>query len=322
MSEVINISGKLTDENDLDAPTDSIHFDDLFVFEGKLNAGTYYLMVKGDGTETGRYTVRAIVDAGQTAFVNRCTNISRSAGINGPLYGCQWHLKNNDQFRNSAGQDIRVEEVWPTRTGSGIYVAVVDDGMHYQHEDLKDNVLTSFNHNYDPDTTDTTDIYHPFEDHGTAVAGLIAAKDNGLGMRGVAPEAKIYGYNYLVLQSDANEANAMSRNATTTAISNNSWGPGDSARPEHTTELWEAAVKDGGEQRLWWKWRFLRLGCRQRGRTRLLHPGRVFQLLRRDCRLRRRPRRHTQRILGKRREPVGVRAVQQREGGPAQNSHH
>ena len=114
--------------------------------------------------------------------------------------------------------------------------------MHYQHEDLTGNVLTSFNHNYDPDLTD---IYHPFEDHGTAVAGLIAAKDNSLGMRGVAPEAKIYGYNYLVEESDANEANAMSRNAATTAISNNSWGPGDSGRPEPATELWETAVKDG-----------------------------------------------------------------------------
>ena len=114
--------------------------------------------------------------------------------------------------------------------------------MHYRHEDLTDNVLTSFNHNYDPDLTD---IYHPFEDHGTAVAGLIAAKDNSLGMRGVAPDAKIYGYNYLVEQTDANEADAMSRNAATTAISNNSWGPGDSGQPEPATELWEAAVEDG-----------------------------------------------------------------------------
>ena len=151
-------------------------------------------------------------------------------------------LKNDNQFRNSGGHDIGVEEVWPTYTGSGINVAVVDDGMHHQHEDLTDNVLTYFNHNYDPDRTD---IYHPFEDHGTAVAGLIAAKDNGLGMRGVAPEAKIYGYNYLVEQSDANEANAMSRNSATTAISNNSWGPGDFGQPEPATELWEAAVKDG-----------------------------------------------------------------------------
>ena len=243
VSDVTNVSGGLTDENDMSAPVDSVHFDDLFIFEGRLDAGTYYLKVTGkDATDTGHYTVRALVDGSYTYFANRCSGISRSTGINDPLYGCQWHLNNDDQFRNSGGHDIRVEEVWPTYTGSGINVAVVDDGMHYQHEDLTDNVLTSFNHNYHPDLTD---IYHPFEDHGTAVAGLIAAKDNNLGMRGVAPEAKIYGYNYLVEDTDANEADAMSRNASTTAISNNSWGPGDSGQPEPATELWEAAVEDG-----------------------------------------------------------------------------
>ena len=243
VSEVTNISGGLTDENDLRAPVDSIHFDELFIFEGRLDAGTYYLKVTGkDATDTGRYTVRAIVAGSYTYFVNRCSSISRSTGIDDHLYGCQWHLNNDDQFRNSGGQDIRVEEVWPTYTGSGINVAVVDDGMHYRHEDLTDNVDTTLNHNYDPDLTD---IYHPFEDHGTAVAGLIAAKDNSFGMRGVAPEAKIYGYNYLLVDTDANEADAMSRNAATTAISNNSWGPGDYGHPEPATELWEAAVKDG-----------------------------------------------------------------------------
>ena len=241
--EVLNIIGDLTDENDLAAPVDSVHFNHLFFFQGRLEAGTYYLKVTGkDATETGRYTVRAIVESSYTLFVNRCSNIPTSSSINDPLYGCQWHLKNNDQFRNSGGHDIRVEEVWPTYTGAGINVAVVDDGMHFQHEDLTDNVLTSFNHNYDPDLTD---IYDPFEYHGTAVAGLIAAKDNSLGMRGVAPEAKIYGYNYLLVETDANAANAMSRNAAITAISNNSWGPGDSGQPEPASELWEAAVKDG-----------------------------------------------------------------------------
>ena len=243
VSRVVYISGDLADENDLAAPIDSVHFDDSFLFQGSLHAGTYYLKVTGkDAEETGRYTVRAIVESSHTYFVNRCSNIPTSSSINDPLYGCQWHLNNDDQFRDGAGQDIRVEEVWPTYTGSGINVAVVDDGMHYQHEDLTDNVLTGFNHNYDPDQTG---IYHSFNNHGTSVAGLIAAKDNGLGMRGVAPEAKIYGYNYLVAQNDANEADAMSRNAATTAISSNSWGPSDSGYPEPATELWEAAVRDG-----------------------------------------------------------------------------
>ena len=64
-------------------------------------------------------------------------------------------------------------------------------------------------------------------------------------MRGVAPRATIYGYNYLVEQSNANEADAMSRNAATTAIYNNSWGPGDFAGPETAGSMWQAAVEDG-----------------------------------------------------------------------------
>ena len=229
VSHAIGISGEIFDSNNFQAPLDSFHFASRFIsFQGSLDAGTYTLKVTGkSGAETGRYTVRAIVERTYTSFENRCSNIARSSGINDPFYGCQWHLNNDDQFRNSAGQDIRVEEVWPTYTGNGINVAVVDDGMHYNHEDLRDNVLTSLNHNYDPDQTD---IYDYYQWHGTAVAGIIAAEANSLGVRGVAHEANIYGYNYLVEVNDANRADAMSRNATTTAVSNNSWGPLDFGR--------------------------------------------------------------------------------------------
>ena len=238
-----DLDAELFDSNNVRAPIDSVHFASRFVFQGTLDAGTYYLKVTGkDATETGRYTVRAIVEGSYTYFENRCTSISRSSGINDPLYGCQWYLNNDDQFRNSAGYDIKVEEVWPTYTGSGITVAVVDDGMHYTHEDLKDNVDVARNHDYG---TGGTDIYDYFDWHGTAVAGLIAAKDNGLGIRGVAPEATIYGYNYLEYGSDANRADAMYRNATTTAVSNNSWGPRDYGEPNHVNELWERAVERG-----------------------------------------------------------------------------
>ena len=115
VSKVTNISAALTDENDLAAPVNPVHSVDTFFFQGRLGPGTYYLKVTGkDASDTGRYTVRAIAEGSYTYFVDRCSNISRSAGINDPLYGCQWHLNNDDQFRNSAEQDIRVEEVWPT----------------------------------------------------------------------------------------------------------------------------------------------------------------------------------------------------------------
>ena len=237
-----------TDGMLLDASSNPVQghiFDDHrgFYMQFSLNAGTYYVKVAADwATDTGRYTIRATEDPVQDPFRDSCSSLPRRADISDPLYGCQWHLNNYDQFSNGAGQDIRVEEVWPTYTGSGINVAVVDNGMHYQHEDLTDNVLTAFNHNY---YRGLTDIYHPFANHGTAVAGLIAAKDNSLGMRGVAPGAKIYGYNLLERFNAANKANAMSRNAATTAISNNSWGSVNNGRPGHANEVWEIAVKDG-----------------------------------------------------------------------------
>ena len=242
-SRDIDTDGMLLDDSS--NPVQGPIIDDRhgFSMQFSLNAGTYYVKVAGNGAmDTGRYTIRATEDPRQDPFRDSCSNFPRRADISDPLYGCQWHLNNDNQFSNGAGQDIRVEEVWPTYTGSGINVAVVDHGMHYQHEDLTDNVLTAFNHNYDPRLTD---IYHPYENHGTAVAGLIAAKDNSLGMRGVAPGAKIYGYNLLERFYAANKANAMSRNAATTAISNNSWGSVDNGRPGHANEVWEIAVKDG-----------------------------------------------------------------------------
>ena len=209
-----------------------------FGIEHKLETGTYYVKVTGDGS-TGKYTIRASEDIIYQRFVDVCSG--KTSSLQDKFAGCQWHLKNTGQFTGGAGQDINVDTVWPDYKGEGITVAVVDDGMHHQHEDLHENVAASKNHDY----TGGGDIYDPVETHGTAVAGIIAARDNSTGMRGVAPQATIYGYNYLVGQSNANEANAMSRNAATTAISNNSWGPGDYGGPEPATKMWETAVRNG-----------------------------------------------------------------------------
>ena len=52
---------------------------------------------------------------------------------------------------------------------------------------------TSRNHDY----TGKGSIYTPLEHHGTHVSGIIAARDNDIGVRGVAPRATVYGYNFL-----------------------------------------------------------------------------------------------------------------------------
>ena len=249
VSETVDIDGELLDAdgNAVDTNLFELTFGDdgpwIFFLSDRLDAGTYYIRVTHNGDDTGPYTIRAFTF---TSFLDRCEDIDTATTINDPLYGCQWHLHNTGQLKDgTAGEDINVEEVWDPSDdktlGAGINVAVVDDGMDYTHEDLKANVITARNHDY----TGGNDIFHPLEDHGTAVAGIIAAQNNSLGVRGVAPQAKIYGYNVLLDSTAANEADAAKRDLDTTAVSNNSWGPEDWPGPDTAPGMWELAVEKG-----------------------------------------------------------------------------
>ena len=120
--------------------------------------------------------------------------------------------------------------------------------MDYSHEDLTGNIDSSLNHDYGG----MGGAYRPFDHHGTAVAGIIAARDNGAGVRGVAPRATIYGHNILSdgkrFLTDLNRADAMARNRVVTAVSNNSWGPPDGPGLDDVSMSWEMAVDSGTRQ--------------------------------------------------------------------------
>ena len=215
-----------------------------FRIEDAFGPGTYYIRVTtaaGTSSHPAPYTIHVFEDTDYPAFIEECGAKTRSLNdseVSDPLYGCQWHLNNLD------GEDINVESVWAEgNKGEGINVAVVDDGMYYTHEDLRDNVDASLNHDY----TGGGDIHHPLEHHGTNVAGVIAARDNETGVRGVAPRASIYGYNYLSSSTSLNEADAMARNRDVTAVSNNSWGPRGGPGLGRAGSFWELAVNAGVE---------------------------------------------------------------------------
>ena len=216
---------------------------DGFYIRDTFGPGTHYIRVGTYVDVTSHpipYTIHALKDASYTKFIEECqaaTSAINSPQIDDPLYGCQWHL------RNTTGEDINVEPVWVDDIrGEGINIAVVDDGMDFSHIDLRDNVSTPLNHSY----TDTESIFNPFTHHGTQVAGVVAARDNGVGVRGVAPRATIYGYNYLASSgTDAQRSDAMTRNAALTAVSNNSWGHVDGPGLSNAGFLWERAVDFG-----------------------------------------------------------------------------
>ena len=78
--------------------------------------------------------------------------------------------------------------------GLGVKIAVLDTGIDYTHEDLDGNFKGG--DNFVEYITPPVDPHDPFDDsynsHGTHVAGIIAAEQNGVGVVGVAPEAELY----------------------------------------------------------------------------------------------------------------------------------
>lgn len=181
-----------------------------------------------------------------------------------PLYASQWHLKNTGQAGDAgpaatAGQDLNVEPVWNgcndngSCKGEGIAIAVVDRGVEIAHRDLQPNVSTAFasrvySLSAAPANGDPTPAQTDRENaHGTAVAGIVAARDNnGLGGRGVAPRAALMGYALLQASTSSNEADAMAFQARDVAVSNNSWGPADgNGQLSENNSLWRDAIEFG-----------------------------------------------------------------------------
>lgn len=169
-----------------------------------------------------------------------------------PLFERQWHLENTGQTSGAedgglAGEDINVLEIWEEFTGSKENaIAIVDCGIDI-HPDLKDNLDISMSYRYSDgsnDPTPTTD-YLP---HGTAVAGIVAAKGwNGIGTRGVAPDAKIVSLNVISRLTEANLIDALGR--TEIAISSNSWGFSNNDLNEFQTlmDTMEIGTQNGRE---------------------------------------------------------------------------
>ena len=91
-----------------------------------------------------------------------------------------------DQITGWEINKLNVKDYWKYGMGEGVKVAVIDTGCDLDHPDLKDNLLDN-GYDFINDNDDPSDD----NGHGSHVAGTIAASNNGLGMVGVAPKAKI-----------------------------------------------------------------------------------------------------------------------------------
>lgn len=95
-------------------------------------------------------------------------------------------------FINQWGMDaINAPEAWNAGyTGNKAKVFILDNGIDPRHRDLAPNLNKSLCTSFVPGESYNV-RKGTFFNHGTHVAGIIAAADNGYGVIGVAPEAEI-----------------------------------------------------------------------------------------------------------------------------------
>ncbi|GIE31110.1 extracellular protease [Actinoplanes italicus] len=135
---------------------------------------------------------------------------TRTSTPGDPRYGEQWPLW---QVHPQTGTAFRVDDAWDTGAdGEGVTVAVLDTGIR-PHADLAAALVPGYDFIADPANTADGDgrdadaldpgdwndegdcgatAFSPSSWHGTHIAGIIgAARDNDLGIAGIAPHAKV-----------------------------------------------------------------------------------------------------------------------------------
>ena len=140
------------------------------------------------------------------------------APMDDPEQGRQWALRNTGGSEQAggwpgvAGADADVPPAWAVSQGAGVVVAVLDTGVDPSHPDLTGRLWSNSDetcgNGVDDDANGFVDDCRgwdfgmgdadpgddrggPSSDHGTHVAGIVAAGRNGVGIAGVAPLATI-----------------------------------------------------------------------------------------------------------------------------------
>lgn len=210
-----------------------------------------------------------------TLFSETTRPTRASVSMNDPLTEYQWSYENagpNEYFpKQKAGADINLTDAWSLCTGkSSIVVAVMDEPIYTEHPDLKANIWTKestgehgynfFNNKTQLDWTSVATVeengqtYYSYADHGSHVAGIIAAVNNNeIGVCGIAGGQYERGVKLMSCQILGNDRTNTDPYAEAKAfeyalvngavIANNSWGYSfsDKVTPETVRSWWESS---------------------------------------------------------------------------------
>ncbi|MER7893911.1 S8 family serine peptidase [Micromonospora sp. NPDC094482] len=161
-------------------------YDQIGVLVVRSTNPAFATAVAGAGVESVAATtgLGTALDEGETVQVAAADATNVTADPTGePLFGQQWDMPM-----------IGVPQAHAINAGSpDVLVGVLDSGISSSHPDLASQIAKDKSTSCVGGVTDTTEAaWNPTtSDHGTHVAGTIAAAVNGVGVTGVAPGVKV-----------------------------------------------------------------------------------------------------------------------------------
>src|SRR5262245_17989999 len=167
---------------------------------------------------------------------------------NDPLFPLQWYLKNTGQAGGTLDIDINVEKVWDDYNGAGVTVGIYDDGVETEGPNAHPDLVANYSPALQPTIDGVRVNGQPVslsDNHGTPVAGIIAAStNNGVGVAGIAFGAKFGTVKFLNKPAGAPSDAELLSTLANFDVTNHSWG-NDSFLVSTNAELFEDAAEDG-----------------------------------------------------------------------------
>ncbi|MBS2970724.1 S8 family serine peptidase [Metabacillus sp. KIGAM252] len=150
-----------------------VNFKDYPVEDSYLGTSLIITVKVPEGL-TARDVIASLQARPDVEFAEADHQLEAEKNPSDPFYYTQWHH-----------YAIHAPKAWDRSLGNGVLVAVIDGGMDVYHKDLRGNLAGTYN-------AVTNNSHISADDHGTHVAGIIAASmDNDVGGTGIAPNASI-----------------------------------------------------------------------------------------------------------------------------------
>ncbi|MEM7261942.1 MAG: S8 family serine peptidase, partial [Planctomycetota bacterium] len=183
---------------------------------------------------------------------NFITKLERLSAPNDPLFNTQWAHENTGQTGGTVGADMKSVSAWDVTTGSSsIVIAIIDEGVDMDHEDLAASIVGGHDSTDQPWPEGVEGNALPDNGHGTSCAGIAAAiGNNGIGIAGVSQNAGILAVR--IGYADHWTEDAWIIDAITWSTDNgadvlsNSWGGGAPSSAEQNAMQYAKTTGRGG----------------------------------------------------------------------------